>query len=65
MYNTNSQIKFKNLILKSSLSDYSDAYILLSGAIGIDGAGDDDYTKWSDEREKKYYWKIVSYLLIT
>ena len=45
MYNTNSRIKFKTLILKSSLSEYSDAYILLSGAIRIDGAGDDDYTK--------------------
>ena len=28
-YNTNSQIKFKNKMLKSSLCDYSDAYILV------------------------------------
>ena len=28
-YNTNSQIKFKTLMLKSSLYDYSDAYILV------------------------------------
>ena len=28
-YNTNSQIKFKNTKLKSSLSNYSDAYILV------------------------------------
>ena len=27
-YNTNGQIKFKNLMLKSSLSDYSNAYLL-------------------------------------
>ena len=28
-YNTNSQIEFKNLMLKSSLCDYSDACILV------------------------------------
>ena len=28
-YNVNSQIKFKTAMLKSSLCDYSDAYILL------------------------------------
>ena len=28
-YNVNSQIKFKTTMLKSSLCDYSDAYILL------------------------------------
>ena len=34
-YNTNSQIKFKTLMLKSSLCDYSDAYILLKGTITV------------------------------
>ena len=34
-YNTNSQIKFKTSMLKSSLCDYSDAYILVSGTIEI------------------------------
>ena len=29
-YNTNSQIKFKTSMLKSSLCDYSDAYIVVS-----------------------------------
>ena len=33
MYNTNSQIKFKALMLRSSLFDYSDAYILVGGTI--------------------------------
>ena len=28
-YNVNSQIKFKTLILKSSICNYSDAYILV------------------------------------
>ena len=32
-YNTNSQIKFKNSMLKSSLCNCSDAYILVSGTI--------------------------------
>ena len=30
-YNVNSQIKFKTIMLKSSLCDYSDAYILVKG----------------------------------
>ena len=34
-YNVNSQIKFKTAMLKSSLSDYSDAYILAKGAITV------------------------------
>ena len=39
MYNTNCQVKLKNSILKSSLCEYNDAYILVSGSITIDGAG--------------------------
>ena len=34
-YNVNSQIKFKTAMLKSSLCDYSDAYILVKGTIGV------------------------------
>ena len=34
-YNTNSQIKFKTLMLKSSLRNYSDAYIVVKGAISV------------------------------
>ena len=34
-YNANSQIKFKTTMLKSSLCDYSDAYILVNGNIGV------------------------------
>ena len=37
MYNTNSQIKFKTTTLKSSLYDYSDAYILMKGNIKFTG----------------------------
>ena len=34
-YNVNSQIKFKTTTLKSSLCDYSDAYILVKGTITV------------------------------
>ena len=34
-YNVNSQIKFKTAVLKSSLCDYSDAYILVKGTIAV------------------------------
>ena len=34
-YSVNSQIKFKTALLKSSLCDYSDAYILVKGTIAV------------------------------
>ena len=34
-YNVNSQMKFKTTILKFSLCDYSDAYILVEGTITV------------------------------
>ena len=34
-YNVNSQIKFKTTMLKSSLCDYSDVYILVKGTISV------------------------------
>ena len=34
-YNTNSQIKYKTSMLKSSLCDYSDAYMLVSGTTRV------------------------------
>ena len=37
VYNFNSQIKFKTIMLKSSLCDYSDAYILVKGTITVNG----------------------------
>ena len=57
-YNTNSQIKFKTTsMLKSSLCDYSDAYILVSGTITITEAGADDAAKRLDERNKGAIFK--------
>ena len=35
-YNVNSQIEFKTTMLKSSLCDYSDAYVLVKGRITIE-----------------------------
>ena len=51
-YGKNNQIKFKTSILRSNLCDYSDAYILVSGTITIDGAGADDNAKRLDEQNK-------------
>ena len=41
-YNVNSQIKFKTTMLKSSLCDYSDAYILVKGTISANNTADAD-----------------------
>ena len=51
-YNTNSQIKFKASMLRSSLCGYSYAYILVSRTISITGVGADDAAKRLDERNK-------------
>ena len=56
-YNVNSQIKFKTTMLKSSLCDYSDAYILVKGTITIAGAGDDPPARQADERDKGVIFK--------
>ena len=56
-YNVNSQIKFKTTMLKSSLCDYSDAYILVKGTITIAGAGDDAAARQADERDKGVIFK--------
>ena len=44
-------------MLRSSLCDYSDAYILVSGTITITGAGADDAAKRLDERNKGVIFK--------
>ena len=56
-YNVNSQIKFKTTMLKSSLCDYSDAYILAKGTITINGRGADAAARRADEREKGVAFK--------
>ena len=55
--NVNSQIKFKTTMLKSSLCDYNDAYILFKGTITIAGAGADAAARQADERDKGVAFK--------
>ena len=55
-YNTNNQIRFKTSMLKSSLYDYSDAYILVKGNITVIGAGVND-TRTTDRKNKKAIFK--------
>ena len=54
-YNVNSQIKFKTTMLKSSLCDYSDAYILAKGTITVNNtvAADAD----ANNTDKKVIFK--------
>ena len=56
-YNANSQIKFKTTMLKSSLCDYSDAYILVKGKMTITGAGDDAEARQAYDRDKGVAFK--------
>ena len=56
-YNANSQIKFKTTMLKSSLSNYSDSYILVKEKITIIGAGDNAAARRADERDKGVAFK--------
>ena len=56
-YNVNSQIKFKTIMSKSSLCDYSDADILVKGTITINGAGADVAARQADERDKGVAFK--------
>ena len=53
MYTTNSQTKFKTMTLKTSLCDYSDACILVSGTTAITGAGPDDAAIAADRNNKQ------------
>ena len=56
-YNVNSQIKLKTTMLKSSLCNYSDAYILVKGTITIEGSGADAAARQADERDKEVVFK--------
>ena len=44
-------------MLKSSLCDYSDAYILVKGKITTTGAGDNAAARQADERDKSVAYK--------
>ena len=51
-------------MLKSSLCDYSDAYILGTGRITVNGAGDDAAAREADEKNKGRILETVQHLLI-
>ena len=61
-YNDDKQIRFKAkcLMLKSSLCDYGDAYILVKGKMTITGAGAYAAARQADEREKNVAFKNSS-----
>ena len=54
-YNINSQIKFKTTMLKSSLCDYSDAYILVKGTITVNNKAAADAN--ANNTDKKVIFK--------
>ena len=56
-YNTNSQIELITSVLKSSLCNYSDDYILVGGIITITKEGASDAAKQEDETEKRVRFK--------
>ena len=53
VYNVNSYIRFKTTMLKFSLGNYNDTYILVKGKITITGAGDDAAARQADKRDKE------------
>ena len=56
-YSYEKQIRFNTTMLKSSLCDYSDAYILVKGKTTITGAGADPAATEADERDKGVAFK--------
>ena len=57
VYNTNSDIRFKTTMLRSSFCDYSDTYILIKWRITITGKGADAAARQADERDKGVIFK--------
>ena len=56
-YTTGGDIEFKTTMLRYSLRDYTDAYILVKGTITITGAGNDAAARQADERIKGVIFK--------
>ena len=48
----NSDIRFKTTILRSTLCDYADSYILVKGTITITSAGADAAVRQADESDR-------------
>ena len=56
-YTNGSNITFKTTILRSSLCDYADAYILVKVTVTTTRAGDDAAARQADERNKGVIFK--------
>ena len=54
---TGDDVKFKTTMLRSTLCDYADAYILVKGIITITGAETDAAARKADERDKGVTFK--------
>ena len=61
-YSPNNQIKFKTSMLRSSLYDYSDAYILVKGNITVNNIAGDGAA--ANSTNKKVIFKNCAHLLI-
>ena len=57
---TSDDIRFKTAMLRSSLCNYADAYILVKETITITGAGSNDGTKQAGERGKGVTFKTCA-----
>ena len=57
MHNTNCQIKFKAIMLKSRFCDYSDAYLLVKGTITITRVGAHVAARQANESGKEVILK--------
>ena len=62
VYKTNNDIRFKTTMLKSSLCNYSDVYILVKGTITITGVGDHAAARQADETNKGVILIIINLL---
>ena len=60
-YSPNKQIKFKTSMLRSSLCDYSDAYMLVKGNITVTNTADDGAA--ANNTNKKVIFKNCAHLL--
>ena len=61
-YNTNSQIKFKTSILRTSLCGYNDAYILVKGTISITAEAGDNPNNANKKVVFKNYALFTDYI---
>ena len=57
VYSTGSDIRFKTTMLKSSLCDYGDAYILAEGTLTVTGVRDNVAARRADERNEGVVFK--------